>query len=135
MRWGHVLTTVVAGIALTGCGSGQSTMTAGTPKAAATPVSSTSSTTTTPTLQVATPRNIAGVDPCTLLLPEDFTGMGPFAEPPRPHPETPNACLLRVGDGDEHDLFLNVELGEGYRKFRADNPSGFERITVAAHAS
>jgi uncharacterized protein DUF3558 len=116
--------------ALTACSAQPATQAAPSPTTTTTSTTSTAPTTTADSgARIGTPRKVLGVDPCGLLLPEDFSGVGPFVQAPFTHADVPGLCLYQIGEDVPTDLIVVVGFAESYEQVQARNPNGFENFT------
>jgi hypothetical protein len=72
---------------------------------------------------------VLGVDPCGLLLAEDFSGVGPLVQAPFTHADFPGKCIYQVGEDVPSDLIVTVGFEESYEQVHARYPGGFEKFT------
>lgn len=102
--------------------------TSGTPQATTAPTSS-SVTTTSP--RIDTPRNLAGLDPCQLVVENDFKerGFGKLTTAPRPYQEIPGTCASTFGSDKPNDLVVVVGvIDQAYEAEKTKNPGGHEGL-------
>ncbi|MEO6769217.1 MAG: DUF3558 family protein [Umezawaea sp.] len=115
---------------MTACSAQPATQAAPSPTTTTTSTTSAAPTTTTGAgARLGTPRKVLGVDPCGLLLPEDFNGVGPLVQAPFMHADFPGMCIYQVGEDVPTDLIVMVGFEESYEQVHARYPGGFEKFT------
>ncbi|MGW6447048.1 hypothetical protein [Lentzea sp. NPDC055074] len=82
------------------------------------------------------PRNLVAVDPCKLVVENDYKsrGFGTFAVTPAPYEKIPGSCAAVVGSGKPDDLVVVVGVAErSYDEEKANNPKGHQGLIDGHH--
>lgn len=82
--------------------------------------------------RIPAPRSIEGIDPCSLLTPQELAGVGGAIGPPHPDNPLPGACSHLVGGGPEDSAGAGFHLP--YSQAAAKQPRGVQ-VSVDGHST
>lgn len=138
-RSSRALPLVVATLALAGCSYSVNGTALPDPNTSTTTAAKTSAPSSSaaagPAPKIATPRTVAGVDPCKMLDAADLKAIGTFKRDPRRQDDAiPESCQYLLDDGSANGRTVVTALYQRYEQVRERQKGGTEQL-VEGHTT